>query len=246
VVQDVPTSSRERRHDRTRAAILDEALAVTHEGGAERIGIRELARRLDYSPSALYRYFASREDIIVALAEETVEMLAASLTDAARQADADPLVAVGEAYFSFAASQPERFRLLFAHLPSGRLSIDAGAPGRSPYLIMLGVIAAERDAGRVRPELDVEDLAYALWAMVHGMAVLESTNRRGASSGLDGSDELGSTGALGGTVTLDGGPGLDGRPDLDGGAGLDRAAGSDVVRRAALELLVRSWAPVTS
>jgi AcrR family transcriptional regulator len=245
VVQDVPTSSRERRHDRTRAAILDEALAVTHEGGAERIGIRELARRLDYSPSALYRYFASREDIIVALAEETVEMLAASLTDAARQADADPLVAVGEAYFSFAASQPERFRLLFAHLPSGRLSIDAGAPGRSPYLIMLGVIAAERDAGRVRPELDVEDLAYALWAMVHGMAVLESTNRR-APSGLDGAAGLDRTGALGGTVTLDGGPDLDGRPDLEGGAGPDRAAGSDVVRRAALELLVRSWAPVAS
>jgi AcrR family transcriptional regulator len=245
VVQDVPTSSRERRHDRTRAAILDEALAVTHEGGAERIGIRELARRLDYSPSALYRYFASREDIIVALAEETVEMLAASLTDAARHADADPLVAVGESYFSFAASQPERFRLLFAHLPSGRLSIDAGAPGRSPYLIMLGVIAAERDAGRVRPELDVEDLAYALWAMVHGMAVLESTNRR-APSGLDGAGELDRTGALGGTVTLDGGPGLDGRPDLGGAAGPDRAAGSDVVRRAALELLVRSWAPVAS
>jgi AcrR family transcriptional regulator len=245
VVQDVPTSSRERRHDRTRAAILDEALAVTHEGGAERIGIRELARRLDYSPSALYRYFASREDIIVALAEETVEMLAASLTDAARQADADPLVAVGEAYFSFAASQPERFRLLFAHLPSGRLSIDAGAPGRSPYLIMLGVIAAERDAGRVRPELDVEDLAYALWAMVHGMAVLESTNRR-APSGLDGAAGLDRTDALGGTVTLDGGPDLDGRPDLEGGAGPDRAAGSDVVRRAALELLVRSWAPVAS
>ena len=116
---------------------------------------------------------------------------------------------------------------------------------------MLGVIAAERDAGRVRPELDVEDLAYALWAMVHGMAVLESTNRRGTPTGLDGSDELGATGALGGTVTLDGGPRLDGRPDLDGrpgldgGAGLDRAAGSDVVRRAALELLVRSWAPVT-
>ncbi len=245
MVQDVPTSSRERRHDRTRAAILDEALAVTHEGGAERIGIRELARRLDYSPSALYRYFASREDIIVALAEETVEMLAASLTDAARQADADPLVAVGEAYFSFAASQPERFRLLFAHLPSGRLSIDAGAPGRSPYLIMLGVIAAERDAGRVRPELDVEDLAYALWAMVHGMAVLESTNRR-APSGLDGAAGLDRTDALGGTVTLDGGPDLDGRPDLEGGAGPDRAAGSDVVRRAALELLVRSWAPVAS
>jgi len=245
VVQDVPTSSRERRHDRTRAAILDEALAVTHEGGAERIGIRELARRLDYSPSALYRYFASREDIIVALAEETVEMLAASLTDAARQADADPLVAVGEAYFSFAASQPERFRLLFAHLPSGRLSIDAGAPGRSPYLIMLGVIAAERDAGRVRPELDVEDLAYALWAMVHGMAVLESTNRR-APSGLDSAAGLDRTDALGGTVTLDGGADLDGRPDLEGGAGPDRAAGSDVVRRAALELLVRSWAPVAS
>ena len=106
MVQDVPTSSRERRHDRTRAAILDEALAVTHEGGAERIGIRELARRLDYSPSALYRYFASREDIIVALAEETVEMLAASLTDAARQADADPLVAVGEAYSPLPPASP--------------------------------------------------------------------------------------------------------------------------------------------
>ncbi len=231
MVQDVPTSSRERRHDRTRAAILDEALAVTHEGGAERIGIRELARRLDYSPSALYRYFASREDIIVALAEETVEMLAASLTDAAREADAGPLVAVGEAYFSFAATQPERFRLLFAHLPSGRLSIDAGAPGRSPYLIMLGVVAAERGAGRVRPELDVEDLAYALWAMVHGMAVLESTNRRGPPGGLGG------TGTLGGTGRLGDGAGL------DGAAAPDRATGSDLVRRAALELLVRSWAP---
>jgi len=214
VVQDVPTSSRERRHDRTRAAILDEALAVTHEGGAERIGIRELARRLDYSPSALYRYFASREDIIVALAEETAEMLAGALTDAIRRGGANRLVAIGEAYLSFAADQPERFRLLFARLPSGRPSIDAGASGRSPYLILLDAVVVEHGAGRVRPELDTDDLAYALWAMVHGMAVLESTNRPAGTAGLDGAVGLGGSGGL------------------------------DPAHRGVLELLVRSWAPI--
>ena len=72
----VETGGRTRRRSRTRQAILNEALVMMAEGGLEALAWRELARRLDYSPAGLYRYFANREEILCTLAAESMALLA--------------------------------------------------------------------------------------------------------------------------------------------------------------------------
>jgi AcrR family transcriptional regulator len=172
------TTGRDRRRNRTRAAILNEALALMRRSGVEAIGIRELARRLDYSPAALYRYFGSREDIVATLAAESMGLLGERLR-AVDGAGPEALVSLGEAYLAFAAEEPVRFRLLFVDLPSSRTSLRQLPPTDSPYVLVLEAATRAKAEGRITRDLDAESVAYTLWSLVHGMAVLESTHLRG-------------------------------------------------------------------
>jgi AcrR family transcriptional regulator len=172
-------SPREKRRLRTRAAVLDEALALMGESGLDGIGVRELARRLNYSPAALYRYFENREQIISTLTADSMTLLGARLKAAAKEAEADPLIAVGEAYLAFAKEEPLRFRLLFVDARSGRRSLKTAPPRESPYAIVLESARAAIAGGRISPDLDAETVAFTIWSLVHGMAVLESTHLHG-------------------------------------------------------------------
>jgi AcrR family transcriptional regulator len=161
-----------------RDAILGEALAIMRDAGTEGVALRELARRLDYSPAALYRYFENREQIISALAQESKVLLAQRLRAAAEDHTADSVIAVGEAYLKFASEEPMRFRLLFAELPSVRSSLDEPPASDSPYGIVLDVATSAIAEGRLAPQLEAESVAFVLWSLVHGMALLERTHLR--------------------------------------------------------------------
>jgi AcrR family transcriptional regulator len=58
---------RTEHRDTTEAAILAAGLRLLAQGGAEALTVRGLARELDLVPSALYRYVASREDLLTLL-----------------------------------------------------------------------------------------------------------------------------------------------------------------------------------
>ena len=63
-------SPRAKRHQRTRDAILEAARHIVHEDGIGGLSMREIARRIEYSPAGLYEYFGSKEEIIDAICEE--------------------------------------------------------------------------------------------------------------------------------------------------------------------------------
>src|SRR5918996_3084074 len=166
------------RRERTRSSILREAIVLMEESGLDGIRIRELARRLDYSPAALYRYFPNQEDIVSTLAAEAMAMLYEELKSAAGggDRDQDPLVALGMAYLCFAEAEPERFRLLLIHLPSDRSALTQPARADSPYTLVLKAVRGAQAEERIRRDLDSENVAYTLWSLVHGMAILRSTH----------------------------------------------------------------------
>ncbi len=76
-------SSRERRQQKTRQSILDAAREIIVEHGPAELSMRSLAERIDYSPSGLYEYFDSKEQIIQAVCVEGY----VSLTKAMRRVD---------------------------------------------------------------------------------------------------------------------------------------------------------------
>lgn len=83
--------------------------------GLDGVSLRGVARRAGVSAPAVYRHFADKEALIVALAAECAERLAATMVAAVEAAPDDPLErfrANGIALVRFAVAYPEHFRAL--------------------------------------------------------------------------------------------------------------------------------------
>jgi AcrR family transcriptional regulator len=72
---------RERKNERTRAAITRAALELTLEMGFERATITQIAERADVSPRTVHAWFRSKEDIVIGAEDLRVDRLAVELAD---------------------------------------------------------------------------------------------------------------------------------------------------------------------
>jgi AcrR family transcriptional regulator len=159
----VSTSLPERtyHHGDLRAALVSAALDLLESGGAAALSLRAAARACGVSAMAPYRHFASKEDLLEAVAARGFEQLAADLEAADAAADGKAaLAAQGAAYVAFACRHPALFRLMFTR--PCRVS-DQGRAYR---------ILARRAAALAGPAWPAEDLTLAAWSLVHGLAAL--------------------------------------------------------------------------
>jgi len=174
-------SPRERRQARTRDEILDAALAIINEKGPEQLTLRALARRVDYSPAGLYEYFESKDDIIYAVCAEGDRRLLAEMRSVSLDLPADEyLVQLGLAYIRFARQNRDHFLLMFSHAPEGP-KIPYEQLGLSEtYRILLDAVQTAIQSGLfpVQAGFDQDEVAYPLWALVHGLATLQLTSLR--------------------------------------------------------------------
>ena len=171
-----------RRRVRNRQAILDAALALIEVSGVDGWSMRELADRVEYTPGALYRYFDGKAALLAALTDQALQGLRTRL--AACESDDQPaarLEELGMAYVASAAEQPVLFRLGLVEMPSRRTAIDQEPDTGSPYAVLLGAVHAALSTGALTATdtFGAEEIAYTIWATVHGMAVLEQTHLRG-------------------------------------------------------------------
>ena len=177
---DMPERNRrDQRHAETKQAILDAARALILEKGTEHVALREIARRMEHSPAGLYEYFGGKDEIIAAVAAEAFERLSAYLNYIPKHLPpAQRVIEIGLAYVNFARHNAEHFMLIFSRLPSGRTSTQQPPSAGSPYQTLLGAIQDGISTGEfvARPDYGVEHMAYGLWALVHGMAMLQQTH----------------------------------------------------------------------
>jgi AcrR family transcriptional regulator len=108
---------RERYRAQVRHEVKQAALAQLAEAGPAAVSISAIGKQLGVSGPALYRYFASRDELLTELVIDAYDDLAATLADAAGQAAGrDPgvrLEAIARAYRAWALAQPHRYRLLY-------------------------------------------------------------------------------------------------------------------------------------
>lgn len=172
----MPPRKRPYHHGDLRRTLLTASVELIVERGLDALSLREVARRAGVSPAAPYHHFATREELLVALALEGFEMLALAMSaarDAATDASAiERLGAIGEAYVRFALAHPAHFRLMFrpSLVPAGALPQE-GAPGQAFALLLDGVseVLENDDVGR---NVDRRGLVLVAWSLVHGAAEL--------------------------------------------------------------------------
>lgn len=180
--------TRQRRHVRTKQAILDAALEIVVQDGPAALSMRSLAERIDYSPAGLYEYYGSKEEIIAAVCDEGQRML----YEAMEQVDADlppveNLHRIGKAYIDFALEHPDYFLLMFTvvqqpevgEIPPDVMQRMMRGEGTA-YGLLLQAIQRGIDLGAfpVRPGFGLDEMGYAAWSLVHGMAMLRITALR--------------------------------------------------------------------
>ncbi len=158
--------------------------------------MHKLARDLDYTPGALYRYFASKDALIAALTTRLIEEFGATLALTAQLVPADaPLQRVLVAlltYRDLARVAPNRFGLISLLLADPRLLVPHDADAATPREAMANVLAplvvslhdAERAGALAAPAAPGEpvsragDRAVVLFAAVHGLLQLRKQEAR--------------------------------------------------------------------
>ncbi len=185
-------SPRERRHARTRQEILDAALTILNEVGPGKLSLREIARRVDYSPAGLYEYFSNKEEIIDAVCAEGDRRLQSYLRAVPTDLPADNyLVELGLAYIKFARENPDHFILTASRLvpdmdPVPYEDLEMG----ETYRILFDAVQRGIEAGIIqpRPGYGLHEIAYSLWAFGQGMAILQVSNLRNVLFEFDTAD----------------------------------------------------------
>ncbi|SDD46632.1 TetR/AcrR family transcriptional regulator [Auraticoccus monumenti] len=183
--------------------IKQHALAQLAEGGPEALSLNAIARAMRVSGPALYRYFASREDLLGELAADGYDSLGEALEAAADGADVRDdgvrgarLRAVAAAYRGWVLAHPHLYRLMFAsRYGSGLVAPDRVVPAsRRPMIPVLTAVAelGGPTSGRSLPDALVAQLkdwqsrswsstappetallAVTAWTRLHGLLGLE-------------------------------------------------------------------------
>jgi AcrR family transcriptional regulator len=196
IAADDELSPRERRHQRTQQAILTAAREIIAAEGVDKLSMRAIAERIDYSPAGLYEYYAGKDEIIAAVVAEGHRTLKRYLAQVPRNVpSSDYLADLGMAYIRFATQNPDYFLLMFTnpatqsdrHKPAdhnevfgdmismismiseGMISEDSSFP------ILLNGTQRAVEAGAINflPGMGLEQTAYAFWTIAHGAAMLQ-------------------------------------------------------------------------
>ncbi len=183
---------RSRRAEKTRLAILSTALDLLTREGMENLSLREIARRMDYTPAALYEYFASKDAILEALAVEAdLQMTQAMAQVPADLPAAERVVQIGLAYIGFARQNPSLYQLYAAWPAASGAGGELRFASGTSYRLLMGALHSAVGQGEfvLRPGLDVPEMAYLCWGVVHGLASLQLGALKGASLDFDAIDE---------------------------------------------------------
>ena len=175
------------RHQTTRERIVDAALDLVAAGGIDALSIQALARAVDYTPGALYRYFSGKGAILAALQLEVLATWQARFEALASDAvpalddEAAALVRVlrlTTAYARLPVDDPGRFSLITEVLGDPRpvLPTEEAEPLVSPFLGLLGVLAAALAAARLAPG-DPSRRALVLFGGLQGVVQLRKLER---------------------------------------------------------------------
>lgn len=165
-------------HGDLRNALIAAAAQLAERGGPQAVTVRAAAKAAGVTPTAAYRHFENREELLAAAKDQAMDRMAESMreritalpeiTDPVRRA-MSTLGSVASGYIHFATTEPGLFRTAF----------EQGAKVYGPELAKIdeafGYLVAGLDklveAGHLTPE-DRPLAELATWSAVHGFSML--------------------------------------------------------------------------
>lgn len=166
-------------HGDLRQALLDAAVDLLREKGAEALTLRGVARATGVSQTAPYRHFANRRALVLGVAQEAFARLGAAINGAVEHGERGlPAFRRGmAAYVRFAHEYPAEYRVMFGPEVARRddlpqldaAQLEAAALG--VFGLLRGGIVRLQQAGAIG-EGDPGLMAITAWATLHGLVML--------------------------------------------------------------------------
>ncbi|WP_027153002.1 TetR/AcrR family transcriptional regulator [Mesorhizobium sp. WSM2561] len=160
---------REKQKAELRSELVDAAHKLVQEEGYEGLTIRKLAKRVGYAPMSVYSYFADKQDILFALAEDAFKTLAKRIEDHPADDPIEALQVVMTEYAAFGLGNPNEYRTIFmtekVKAPEGRTFAEM-QEGNPLMKVLIKRVEACVAAGKLKG--DPRAIATMLWAVGHG------------------------------------------------------------------------------
>lgn len=162
------SAPRSYHHGDLRAALVEAGMTLLTTRTADDLSLREVARHVGVSATAVYRHFPDKAALMGALASEGLAMLGKAqhaAFDAAGGGTAG-FSATGAAYVRFARQHTALFRLIFASGQHGEVLELDEVPDDAMRFLM------ENAAKLAPPEMTPRIFALQAWSIAHGLAML--------------------------------------------------------------------------
>lgn len=174
-----PKPKTDAERQQLRMLILDAARELFAVRGIEAVTMREIAKKIGYSSTAIYLHFTDKEALIRELCDTDFLALASKLHRILEiKNPVERMMALGQGYAEFALTHPNHYRIMFmsqrpscspedSKVPHGNAEHDA-------YAQLKLVVQDVYDQGLFIEELkDTDLIAQTIWAAIHGVCSLE-------------------------------------------------------------------------
>lgn len=172
---ELEASPAERRRQKVRGAILEAAERVFSVEGEAGLSIRRLAEEIDYSPSAIYKYFGSKEELVDELKEAFFGRLMERVDHAAITSLSfeERVRTCFKTYIRVAVERPHHYLAAFASQGSATdwANFQNMKKGQA-FGMVVSLVQQGQSAGVFDAKMDPYQAAKSLWASMHGLAQL--------------------------------------------------------------------------
>jgi AcrR family transcriptional regulator len=160
--------------ENTAARIARVALAILEKEGPQAVSMRRVAQAVGITAMAIYHHFPNREALLTTITDREFEKLLSHIQSHPVQGTLEQRIfAVLEGYVDYAFAQPRVFDFVFARARQGARQFPKDFRARrSPTLNPIAdMLSVEMEKGHLKKD-DVWEVAFALWAHVHGYVML--------------------------------------------------------------------------
>lgn len=158
-----------------RKKILDAANEILVEEGYDKLSIRKIANKIEYSPGIIYHYFKDKGEIIAFIVEEEYGRILKMISDIQlnEESPEKTLEETFRAYIELMLETPEKFRtILMNDIEVVQEKVNILGRGiskeRKSLQGLCSMIECGIEKGKFR-EMDVELTAQIIWTSTHGL-----------------------------------------------------------------------------
>lgn len=168
----IKSTERKYHHGDLRSALVAGGLELLKERAVDDLSLREVARHVGVSATAVYRHFPDKQALLYAMCGEGGEELARVQLAAVRDAGGGRagFEASGRAYVYFALANPGLYRLMMSTRPPTGFFEEGGTAVGGAMRQLKENVADMLSAGAT--EMEHKVAALHSWALVHGVSML--------------------------------------------------------------------------